>query len=405
MSAVISEAIGRWLARHNEDLIAIRRDLHAHPELSDEEYRTTDVIEQRLRDAGLEPRRLPSGTGCVVDIPPRVERDDLPILAFRGDIDGLPIQEETGLSYSSTTPGISHACGHDVHTTVALGLALALADSRPQVRVRIIFQPREELMGGGALDVIAAGEIDGVERIFSIHCDPKVMVGEVGLVTGPITSAGDTLELRVFGGGGHSSRPHLTQDVVYALSSIVTTVPGILSRRVDPRSGTVCVFGAIHAGDAANAIAEEGILRGTIRTADRDVWWSLEPMVREAISSILTPLGLVYDLTYVKGVPPVVNEQLSTELMIRSVKSIDPRALTTTSQSSGGEDFAWYTDEIPGAMARLGTWSGSGEPGELHRSTLVIDERAIAVGVRLFGGVIDEYQTLWRARRHGVVER
>jgi amidohydrolase len=368
-----------WLAANTGDLIAWRRHIHAHPELSRQEFATTDLVAGMLRSVGLRPWVLPGGSGLLCDI----GVGDT-CVALRADLDALPLPEATGLEFKSTVDGVCHACGHDVHTTALLGAALAMAGA-PELpgRVRFIFQPAEETMPGGALDVIAAGGLDGVDRIFGLHCDPRLEVGRVGTRVGPITAAADLLELRLTSPGGHTSRPHLTADLVHALGTVITGLPTLLSRRVDPRSGTVLVWGAVHAGEAANAVPQDGVLRGTLRTADRDTWALLEPLVAGLVESLLEPTGVGFDLQHRRGVPVVVNERESTEILRAGVSAaLGEDALAGTQQSSGGEDFGWYLERVPGSFARLGVWSGEGPMGDIHRPTFNADERALPVAVR-----------------------
>ena len=385
----VRQKVEKWFAQHSDEVIGWRRHLHQHPELSRAEHSTTAFIAETLRSYGLEPHFFPE-TGLMVDIGPA----DAPCVAFRGDIDALPLTEETGLPYASAVSGRMHACGHDVHTTIVLALACALSECADELpcRVRIIAQPAEEVMTGGAPDVIAAGGLDGVNRIFALHVEPKIRVGQVGLKVGPITSASDVLRITVKGDGGHSSRPHLTSDLVYALGALTTQLPSLLSRRLDPRTATVLVFGSVHCGAAANAIATQGSLLGTIRTADRATWRTLEPLMRELIEQVLAPTGVRHEVRYTRGVPPVFNDDASTAMMAQAVRKIDPTALLDAPQSSGGEDFAWYLENVPGSMARLGCWPGHGPKHDLHCSDIVVDERCIGVGLRLFSGVIDEYE-------------
>ncbi|MCU0266287.1 MAG: amidohydrolase, partial [Actinomycetia bacterium] len=253
--------MGSWLpalvAQHTDDLVALRRDLHAHPELGRAEVRTTRVVRDRLAAAGLQPRVLPGGSGLVCDVGIGESA-----VALRADLDALPLPDEKDVPYRSTVPGRCHACGHDVHTAILVGAGLVLAElgqaARLPGRVRLIFQPAEESTPGGALDVIAAGGLEGVERLFALHCDPRADVGTIGLRTGPITGSADHVLVRVSGPGGHTARPHLTADVVYALARAVTDVPAVLSRRVDPRAGLSLVWGRIQAGGAHNAIPQVG---------------------------------------------------------------------------------------------------------------------------------------------------
>ena len=368
-----------WLSRHAVRVVGWRRRIHAHPELARAELKTTALVAEELIRAGLQPRLLP-GTGLLCDIGSG-ER----CVALRADLDALPLPEATGLPFSSTTDGVAHACGHDAHTAILLGAALALA-SAPALpgRVRLIFQPAEEVLPGGALDVLAAGALSGVDQIFGLHCDPRLEVGSFGTRTGPITSAVDMLELRLSSPGGHTSRPHLTADLVHALGAVITGLPSLLSRRVDPRSGTVLVWGAVQAGQAHNAVPRTGVLRGTLRTRDRETWAELQPLVRDLVDPLLAPTGVGYDLTYTRGIPPVVNEAGSTELLRAAVTAgLGGDALVDTAQSSGAEDFAWYLEHVPGAFGRLGVWSGHGAQRDLHQPTFDLDERAIPVGVRV----------------------
>ncbi|BBX21529.1 amidohydrolase [Mycolicibacter terrae] len=385
--ASASQAAEAWLALNADELVAWRRHLHRHPELSRQEFATTQFIAERLAGAGLNPKVLPAGTGLICDFGP----EDGPRIALRADIDALPMTEQTGAPYSSLVPGVTHACGHDAHTAILLGAALALA-SAPElpVGVRLVFQAAEELMPGGAIDAIAAGVLTGVSRIFALHCDPRLRVGRVATIPGPITSAADTIEITVGGPGGHTSRPHLTADLVYGLGVLITGLPGVLSRRIDPRNSTVLVWGAVNSGAAANAIPQAGRLAGTVRTASRDTWVAMQGIIEDAVASLLAPLNIDHTLYYHRGVPPVVNEAVSTRMLTHAIEAVGPDVLAETRQSGGGEDFSWYLEEVPGAMARLGVWPGSGPQLDLHQPTFDLDERALGIGVRVMAGIVDQ---------------
>jgi amidohydrolase len=373
------EWIDRWLAAHADDVVSWRRTIHARPELARREHETTRFVAETLAAAGLRPRLLP-GTGLICDI-----GDGPRTVALRADIDALPLSEQSDVPWASEVPGVAHMCGHDAHTAMVLGAGLALAAS-PQTlpgRVRLIFQPAEEVQPGGALDVIAADGLAGVDRIFALHCDPRLEVGKVGTRTGAITSACDMLELRLTSPGGHTSRPHLTADLVHALGTVITGLPDLLSRRVDPRSGTVLVWGTVQAGNATNAVPQQGVLGGTLRTAQHATWNELEPLVRSLVTALLAPTGVGYVLEHRRGVPPVVNDAVSADLLARGAeRAVGLDAAVGTEQSSGGEDFGWYLEHVPGAMGRLGVWSGTGEMSDLHQPTFDLDERALPVGVR-----------------------
>ena len=369
-----------WLSSHGADLVAWRRHIHTNPELAYQEHGTTALIAECLGSAGLAPTVLPGGTGLICDVGTGTR-----CVALRADIDALPILEATGLPFASTSDGRMHACGHDAHTAILLGTALALA-SAPTLpgRIRMVFQPAEEGMPGGALSVLAADALSGVERIFALHCDPRLGVGQVGTRVGAITSASDLVELRLSSPGGHTARPPLTADLVHALGTVIIGLPALLSRRVDPRSGTLLVWGVVQAGDAANIVPQEGLLRGILRTADRRIWADLVPLVRDLVTALLAPTGVSFDLRHVRGVPPVVNEAVSTELLRDGVSAaLGGDAVAATEQSSGGEDFAWYLEHVPGSMGRLGVWAGEGAQRDLHQSTFDLDERALPLGVRV----------------------
>ena len=388
---MISEFINEWFNAHRAEVIAWRRHIHRHPETANQEVETTNFLASILQDYGLEPQRFPQ-TGLMVDIGPDTE---LGRLAFRADIDALPVTEVTGLEYTSEVPGKMHACGHDVHTTVALGLACAVADFQRvhdlPLGIRVIFQPAEEVWVGGATDVIEWGALEGVHSIFAIHAEPKLRVGRIGIRAGAITSATDVVELNIKGPGGHTSRPHLSADVVYALGKVITELPALLSRRVDPSTGTVLVFGQVNSGYAPNAIPETGSLTGTMRTADIGIWRDMQSLFTELVEQILAPVGVEHELTYNRGVPPVLNDDVATALLASAAQSIDPQAVVQAPQSSGGEDFSWYLEKVPGSMARLGCWSGEGEQHDLHMGDLIVDERAIGVGIKLFGAVVEQF--------------
>lgn len=388
---MISAFVSEWYDRHRAEVIGWRRHIHRHPETSNNEVETTRFIARVLQDYGLEPQLFPE-TGLMVDIGPETE---LGRLAFRADIDALPVTEVTGLEYTSEVPGVMHACGHDVHTTISLGLACALADFQRvhelPIGVRVIFQPAEEVWVGGATDVIEWGALEGVNSIFAVHVEPKLRVGRIGVRAGAITSATDVVDIEVKGPGGHTSRPHLSADVVYALGKLITELPGLLSRRVDPRTGTVLVFGQVNSGYAPNAIPESGSVSGTMRTADIAVWRQMQQLCAELVEQVLAPVGVEHELTYHRGVPPVLNDDVSTALLAAAAKAIDPQAVVQAPQSSGGEDFSWYLEKVPGSMARLGCWSGEGEQHDLHMGDLTVDERAIGIGIKLFGSVAQQF--------------
>lgn len=367
------------MGAHLPDVVALRRHLHAHPELGREEHQTTALIVSRLTAAGLSPRVLPTGTGVACDI-----GSGQPTIALRADIDALPVPDTKDVPYKSTVDGLCHACGHDVHTAALVGAATALATA-PGLpgRVRLIFQPAEEQTPGGALGVLAAGELDDVSSVFALHCDPKITTGCVGVRSGPITAAADLVEVVLRGPGGHTARPHLTADLVYALGRVIVEMPGLLSRVVDPRNGLSLVWGHVDAGRAANAVPQRGVLRGTVRMLRSDVWEDAPELITRLVQQVVAPTGAGVEVTYTRGVPLVDNDPGATALLrAGAVAAIGAEQIVDTPQSLGGEDFAWYLERVPGALARLGV-GGAGPEVDLHQGGFDVDERAIGVAVRL----------------------
>ncbi|HYF73490.1 MAG TPA: amidohydrolase [Nocardioides sp.] len=365
-----------------EELVRLRRDLHAHPELSWRELRTTTLVAARLRRTGWRITELPR-SGLVAEI-----GDGGPVVALRADLDALPVPDLTGDLWASTVDGVTHACGHDVHTSALVGAALALSRVHEAGllpgRVRLLFQPAEEVMPGGALSLIELGALDDVDQLFGLHCDPTLDVGQVGLREGPITGAADHLEVTLTGAGGHTSRPHLTEDLTFALGKVVTELPAILSRRLDPRSGVSVVWGIVRAGSAHNVIPATGRLGGTVRMLDAIAWSEAEKLVPLLVEQIVAPYGVHAQVDYQRGVPPVVNDLESIVLLGRAVERVlGPAGHVPTQQSLGGEDFGWYLDRVRGAMGRLGTRTPGGPTYDLHQGNLRVDDRSVGIGAKV----------------------
>ncbi len=380
-AALIEEVV----EKHHDDLVDLRRDLHAHPELSWSEHRTTEIAAARVAEAGWRVTRL-KDSGLVADL-----GTEGPVVALRADLDALPVPDTTGDPWASVVPGVAHACGHDVHTTALIGAGIALAEAHAAGlapgRYRLLFQPAEEIMPGGALEMMHAGALDDVARIFGLHCDPSIDVGTVGLREGPLTGAADSIDVALTGKGGHTSRPHLTEDLTFALAKLVTELPAILSRRLDPRAGVSVSWGIVSAGGAPNVIPAQGRVAGTIRMLDAVAWADAEQLVREQVAHIVAPYGVVAEIVYHRGVPPVVNEHTSTLLLAHAVEEVvGEQGHVATSQSLGGEDFGWFLERVPGAMARLGTRTPGGPTYDLHQGNLRIDEGAIGLGARILAG-------------------
>ncbi len=311
--------LDRFLDSHRAELIAFRRHLHAHPELSYAERDTTDLLVQRLQVAGLHPRLLPNECGLICDI----GSGHGPVVALRADIDALAMDDEKDVPYRSQRPGVAHACGHDVHATVLLGAGLALAeylDGRAGGRVRLLFEPAEESLPGGAVEVIDAGGLDEVAGVYGLHCDPKLDVGHLAVREGALTSATDMVTLELHGPGGHTARPQLTVDLVRVAAMVATDLPAAVRDALANDGDSLLVFGALRAGDAANVIPSHAELRGTFRTPARDAWARAADVVREAVERVLEPTGAAWTLDYRRGIPPVVNTAAETNALAEAAR-------------------------------------------------------------------------------------
>ena len=402
--AVLDPRVDELVRADERLLVEMRRHLHAHPELSGQETSTTAWIGQHLRDLGLAPKRLDVGTGLVCDIAMGDVGPTSPVVALRADIDALAMRDEKAVGYRSQVDGVAHACGHDVHTTIVLGAARVLASLAPRSgvagTVRLVFEPAEESVPGGAVDVVREGWLDGVSAIYALHCDPKLDVGTVGCHAGALTSAADMVEIRLRGPGGHTARPERTVDLVDVLARVVTGLQPAIDALTSAPGDLSAVFGSVHAGDAANVIPAQGHLRGTLRTRDHDVWLRSPELFDRALATVLDGTAAAWEVSYRRGVPPVVNDERQTELMTASVRAaLGDSAVVSTDQSLGGDSFAWYLEKIPGSYARLGVHDPrtSAERLDLHASTFDVDERAIGAGVRvLVTTALDALAATWR---------
>lgn len=383
--------VDSYLDAAGEELIAFRRRMHSQPELSGEEYATTEAIVSRLLVADLNPIVLPSGTGVICDVTSANATPDSPMVAIRCDIDALAMNDESYAPYASTRDGVAHCCGHDVHTTIVLGAGLLLtrllhADDAPQGTVRLIFEPSEETIPGGSVEIVAEGYLDGVSAIYGLHCDPKVDIGQVGVTDGAVASAADVVELDVLGPGGHTARPENTVDMIRVAAALASELPRRMSEVTAGPNEVRLTFGSLQAGDAPNVIPTTAHLEGTMRAQNRDGWQAAGTHLENLIEQELGPTGAHWRVDYSKGVPPIVNDPATTAVLRGAVADVlSPEAIVPTEQSWGGDTFAWYLEEIPGTYVRLGTHNPeSGEERlDLHAGTFDVDERSITIGVRL----------------------
>ncbi len=367
----------RLAAEIAPDMIEVRRDIHRNPEIGWMEHRTTRKVAERLMEWDIKPTVRPEGTGLVASV-----GSGHRAVGFRADLDALPIAEEATPSYASIVPGVMHACGHDVHAAIALGTAWVLQQyANFQGEARFLFQPAEEIIPGGAQAMRDDGVTRGLRAITAFHVDPSLEAGKVGIRTGGITGASDRFIIRLSGPGGHTSRPHQTVNLLYVAARIITDLPQLIRHDIDPREAVVVVFGSMQGGTAANVIPTHAELQGTVRLFDLDLWREMPKRIESLVADMAGPLGATAEVEYMPGSPPVVNDAS----VIRRVESAAEAALGAdnirhTHQSLGAEDFAWFLEDVPGALIRLGA-ALPDRPVDLHSATFDIDESAIETGI------------------------
>jgi amidohydrolase len=369
-------------------VVSHAKHLHAHPELSWAEEKTAAYVEGVLSDLGIPSRRM-AGTGVVADLP---GRESLPMRALRADLDALATHELTGLPHASTTPGLMHACGHDIHTSVLLGAAEVLQHLEAHRRrpLRLIFQPAEETDPSGAGVLIEEGVLDGVGDIIGLHVWPSLPTGTVGLREGLLTAAADQWQCTLRGPGGHTARPHETVDLVPLAARVIGALVDLPRARFDPvRQLTLVSVGTIHGGEAFNVLPDTVTFSGTLRTLDPLV----RPVVSEAMEmvarSICESAGATVEWVYTEGVPPAVNHPILSSLAREVVTGLfGPEAAVSIDRPSmGAEDFAHYTTRVPGFLFRLGSTPHGAEVRPLHSSHFEADPAAAPVGVAVLAGL------------------
>ena len=371
---------------------AVRRHLHRHPETSGREVATTRLVADRLAAAGLEPNIMADGLGLTADLTLGDCPPDRPAVLLRADIDALPIQDEKAVEYRSCAPGAMHACGHDGHTAIVLGAALATASLRdrwrqgdaPPMRLRFLFQPAEETAAGAA-SMIAQGVLENVGAALAVHMEPHYPVGHAGVRYGVLTAASDELHIAITGHAGHAARPHLTRDPVLAAAQLVVALYAAAPRRVDARSPAVLTIARIAAGHAHNAVPDRASLAGTLRTIDPETRETLLERVTETCSGIAAITGTAIVPEVRRSLPSVVNDARAAAALEAAAGTVlgADHVIRIEQPSMGGEDFAFYTHHVPGAMLRLGCTAPGLTPQHLHSSRFDFDERALPLGSRI----------------------
>jgi len=375
--------------REFENMVALRRHLHAHPEPSGEEYNTSLTMYQKLGDAGFRVRMGSDGRGVVADMP-TAAGDDEPLIALRADRDALHIQDAKHVEYRSTCPGVMHACGHDAHTAIVYGTLTALhhmsvVGGLPwPINVRGVFQPAEETCKG-AREMIEVGALDGVSAILANHMDPSRKVGRIGLRSGVLTANCDDMRIRIHGRGGHAARPHEARDPIAAAAQLINALYLFIPRTTDSMDAVVVTIGQVLGGDNPNVIPEWLELNGTLRTLDRDVRKETIDKIRKLGHGIGQTSDTVIDVQFGNGSQSVNNDsQLIDIFRWATEDALGHEGVEKIQRPSmGAEDFAFYLDHVPGAMARVGCVSDKAGGAALHAPDFDIDEEALRVAARV----------------------
>ena len=364
--------IGGLVREVTPQAVELRRLLHRHPEPSHQEHQTTALIAASLAENGVAFHERKPATGLWLDIGSK------PAIAYRADLDALPIIEPDDNVPVSLNQGWMHACGHDAHAAIAFGVAVVLTRLEAD-GFRVLFQPAEESFPGGATDLVAEGLVDGLKGIIAFHVDPSLAVGRVGARVGPITASADKLSIVLEGPGGHTARPHQTVDLIADAARVIHELPTAMRRTVDPRSPFIIAFGSIHGGEAGNVIPTRVTLEGTVRTLDSSLWSALPGLIDKALGSLLAVSGASYTLRYSQAIPPVINDGAVVDTATRAlVDALGPDVVVPVEASMGGEDFSNYLERVPGALFRLGS---GGFVGDLHSPAFRLDEAAIGFGI------------------------
>jgi amidohydrolase len=364
-------------------LTELRRALHRHPELSWQESATADRLERALAELGASGIMRVARTGVMARIPGR--RPGAPVVAIRGDIDALPIQEATGLPFASEVPGVMHACGHDVHATWAVGAALLLSRAPADGDVIIVLQPAEEVAEGAAA-VLASGALEGVTAIFGAHVDRQYEVGEVVASEGPVAASADFFRIELTGAGAHGARPHEAADPIVGAATLVSALQTLVSRRVDPAVPAVVTVATINAGTADNIIPDRASLSGTIRTVEPGSRALLREELRHLSEHVAAAHHLRARVTFAAGTPPIVNPPGPTGWARGAVEAVlgSQRCVPLAGTNMGGEDFAFYLERMPGCFLRVGAREPGGVWLPAHSPKFHAAEESIFIGAAVF---------------------
>jgi amidohydrolase len=384
MSPDRSNDPGRDIQRHVEAiepaLIALRRDIHAHPEIGFDTVRTAALVAAELERIGLVPRRGVGRTGVVAEITGGAPG---PCVLIRADMDALPIAEQTGLPFASTVPGTMHACGHDLHTATLLGVGAVLKAMAPMLRgsVRLVFQPAEETVESGAAAMVADGAAEGVAMALAFHNRPEMPTGQFGYVRGASTASSDEFDVIVRGRSGHAARPHAAVDPIVAAAALIMQLQTAVSRVMDPMRSAVLTVGHIAAGSTHNIIPDSCLIQGTVRCRSPESRDAMEATFRRICEGVGAAQGVTCEVTYVRGAPALVNDDGVVDAVARSVAAqFGADSVRQYDGRFGAEDFSYFSERIPSCQLLVGS-SQPGRNDQVHNSDYQPDERCIGLGV------------------------
>jgi amidohydrolase len=378
----VAKILSDFPASEIDALVAIRRDLHRHPELAFEEAGTAARVSRELERLGLSPRHAVGRTGVLADLGTGNDR-----ILVRADMDGLPLTEASGVDFASETPGRMHACGHDGHVAIALGVAGRLARNPSGRAARFLFQPAEE-RGGGARACVADGALEGVGAALGLHLWNQLPVGRVGVNRGALMAAVDEFEIHVEGRGGHGAAPHETTDSIVAAARIVGAVQTIVAREVSPLDQAVVTIASIHGGDAFNIIPSNVRLNGTARWFRETTGDAIESRLGRIVSGTAAAAGVTARLEYRRINGPTVNDAALADVVIDTAKRLlGEENVDTEARTLGGEDMSVYLEQVPGCFFFVGS-APAGPHRPHHSPRFAIDERALAIGVALMEAVV-----------------
>ncbi len=375
-----------------DKVITVRRDIHQHPELSGQEVRTKSLVKGILEIEGFKITEFEGHNGLVADL---VVDEKKPFVAIRADMDALPIEERTGKPYASEVKGVMHACGHDAHTAIAVGVALAMAQFRDALpgNIRFIFQPAEEINEGGSEELIRDGALENVKAIFGLHVYPYLSTGQIGYKYGVMMASADTFTIEIFGKSAHGARPHEGVDAILTASMCVNSLNHIISRRIDPLHPAVISLGTIEGGTAPNIICDHVKLTGTVRTVNEAVRKKIPLMMEDSVKGITHSMGAKYKFSYEFGQPELINDDAMVDVLVQEATKIlgAENVVDLKDPVMGGEDFSRYLQIVPGAFFRLGVCNPQkGTCVSQHNPKFDVDEDALPIGMKVLSAVAIE---------------